>query len=382
MRVTLIDQNGNVFPTYLRKNLKVEVVKNRDGFVRLKMKHDSLKSSGGSLNLLEKRYLAHIGPNTKQIKITADVLRAVRLVKHIRESYDIEKEKLAKLFEYISNAIMLLERHNKKSKQCEEDLSLAESFVVGTICGMNQARSFYKVLSKAKLEKAVYYIKSAQIAENDFEMNMHLKPASSILYAAKRRLEMRLDSIGNIKNYNLQREMLLRGMRDMYIHRKMLSLAQWLTNNPGTVVDAYLSDINIYNRLLKLQERCMDNYIREGDRFAKFQSDLEALGSSLKQIKGKEKLVDLLREAYVWGVKRFMFDMAYQMFDTAVVYVGVNKPFYIWSQLEKTNDPYTSPVISKLQEVDEHMLSRNPKAALEKVYDTIGFYEKLFKGAV
>ncbi len=378
MPAILIDSKGNTTVEGLKQNLKVEINMRRQGFVRLKTRHDSLKFASKSPHLLEKRYLTHEGPNTKQVTVKVDVLKAVRLVKHIREGYEAEKQNISAIFNGISSAIMLIERHNKKSGQCDEDLDLAVSLLNDVISKMKGTRAFYKVISKIKVQNAIGYVNDAHLAENDFDMNKHLKPAVSILFAAKRRLEVRLESIGRIKNYNGQREMLLRGLRDYYIWDRLAYLTLWIERSPRSAIDAYMQDMNLYNRMLRLRDRCEAGEASEAGKRLHFKNDFAALGIALKKMKGKEFAVDRLRDAYTLAIKEGKRDDACDLFDKTVVFLGMNKPFYIAAQLEETGDEYTRLLVTKLKDVDKDMLTHDSKSALQNLAWVMTFYSKIF----
>jgi hypothetical protein len=273
---------------------------------------------------------------------------------------------------------MLLERHNKKSGQCEEDLDLTITLLNDVLAKMKGTRAFYKVISKMKVQNAIGYVNDAHLAENDFDMNKHLKPAVSILFAAKRRLEVRLESIRRIGNYNALREMLLRGIRDYYIWDRLAYLTLWLERSPRSAIDAYMQDLNLYNRMLRLRDRCEAGEIRDIKMFTHFKNDLKAIGLALKGMKGKEYAVQMLREAFVLGIKQGKSAEACDQFEKALVFIGMNKPFYIAAQLEETNDDYTHTLVAKLKEVDQDVLGHDSKSALQNLAWVMTFYSKIF----
>jgi len=373
MNAILISSTGDVIVTDVKKNMKVSINRQVPGFVRIKTRHDSLKFARNNPVLLEERYLSHQGPSRKTLSIDVDIIKAVRLVKHINEGYEKEKKDLEGIFENISNALALIEKHNKKCGQCEQDLEEAQSLIKNVLIKIKRTRAFYKVLSKFKIENAINHIEDAQNAENDFEMNMHLKPASSILYAAKRRLEKRLDNIGPINSYNIDREMYLRGIRDYYIWGKMIRLAKQLHSLPQDTVNAYKSDVYLYNNIMELCKIAVQDSLQ-------FKSALTEVGQSVKESGRNPYGLKELRRAYVLGVRESKMDDALEHLHEAAVLIGLDKPFYIAAQLKETNDDYTPVLIEQLCDVDLELLTDNPKAALSHLRWVLSFYEDIFQG--
>lgn len=381
MRV-LIDSSGKIMGTSPCRDMKVEVSGRGQGFVRLKTRHDSLKFAARNEGLLEKRYLAHKGPNSRCVSIRTDVLKAVRLAKHIREGYEGEKGSVQNMLTAISGAVQLLNAHSKMSKRCYEDLSQASELLHGVLEMMKRTRTFYKLISRRKIENALISIGNAYEVQNDFELNKCLKPATSVLYAAKRRLERRLEGIDGIYNYNLLREMLLRGIRDYYIWGRLACLAKWLGYAPKAAIDAYIQDMGTYNRMVRLMERCKAGEMADEAMKQYFVDDFIALGRALAAEKGKEYAVRMLRNAYVLSVKHGRHMEACGHFQDAIVYIGLNKPFYIAEQLEKTCDDYTGEIILKLREADQAILGRDANTALAGLVQLLGIYERIFGGYV
>ena len=239
----LIDSSGRLMGSSSGRDLKVIETGNR-AFVTLKLRRDSMRQMGRMGEAaLESRYLGGEKAPSRLVSTRMDVFKAVRLAKHINERYELERSRLSGCMFALKSVVSLSESGNLQGAMG----------LLGKVVNEMSAHSFYKILAKIKLESALNGMGNAYSAESEFQKYRHLNPAISIVYAGIRRIEARCSELDGKSDYNFEREMYLRYLRDTYMRDVLSSLySSLILGNKYAIANAYKSDFEIYLSLIHI----------------------------------------------------------------------------------------------------------------------------------
>jgi|GEM_PF-4903171 len=176
-------------------------------------------------------------------------------------------------------------------------------------------------------------------------------------------LEQRLEKIKEANNYAIEREMYVRWLRDIYMHETLSSLYTSLIINDSSrlaAVNAYKLDFDTYQHLKQLLELCTPE---SGGEFLRA---LTSLHLTMRGRKKMDRILRLLMKAYARAKAGKWQDASFQL-ENALVFTGVNNPFYFVEQLKETGDEYTADIQYNLTATHQGLLQ--PKFAV--VYESL-----------
>ncbi|MCX8206175.1 MAG: hypothetical protein N3H30_03005 [Candidatus Micrarchaeota archaeon] len=350
----LIGSNGNVIRAEPCRNPKVRPVCG-GSHVYADFRRDSLRRFGKiGIAGLERHYRAKTPAPSKSIRIYTDVLRAVRMAKHIREGYRNEISQIARVRDSLELAVK-----GTSSDSLFEAISLIDDAY-----HILPKRSLHKILARAKMISALNELLcAASMQEGSFEYFKHRNPAISLIHASIARLQRREEAVLCLAQYAEERENYLRFLRDTYVHGRLESLAGALWGNGAyAVINAYIDDYDTHQRLQELSVLCDDVHSAE------FLKGLIEIGQRASSRKGKWRLVEHLRNAYRNFIKKD-YTRTGESLNEAMVFLAINKPFYFAQQLELTADAYTRDVELLMQDAHMCLLSANLLKARECLTD-------------
>ena len=346
------DEFGNKQKTKSPGAFNVKIVEGSLGnkarypkMILLKMKRDNSQLIH-SLGLKEIENDMKKGKDSpkKTITIATDIFRAVRLCKHLREGYQKEineKNKFLEEAEFFNAELSELQRRGgikvDELKIFLEKIDGESGFIKKT-AGWKTAE---KLLAKDYLEGASDFLKKAIETDNGSERSRFVAAACAKMTAFRNRLgEWRDKKIGKFSAWNFLRECSLRKVRDDYLKTLFDDFLRIIRNEKlrFAAVTNWNTDMRYYNMLLKAEQA-----IDEGKSYGEVRALLVELYKISRYSRIKDDVVRIGK------LLKDDFSTAKTAMEKLELLLTVSNPFYVFDELEKTNDAYLSDFLGKFK---------------------------------
>lgn len=280
----------------------------------------------------------------KTITIMTDIFRAVRLCKHLRESYQKEikeKNKFLEEAEFLNAELSELQK--KGGIQADELKTFLEKIEGenGFIKKTTGWKAAEKLLAKDYLKGVSDFLKKAIETKNAGERSCFVAAACAKMTAFRNRLgEWRDKKIGKLLAWNFLRECSLRKVRDDYLHTLFDDFMRLIKNEKlrFAVVRNWKDDMLYYNMLLNAEKA-----IDEGKSYGEVRALIVELYKISKFSRIKDDVV------LIGKLLKDDFSAAKTAIEKLKLLLTVSNPFYVFGELEKTNDVYLSDFLFKFK---------------------------------
>ncbi len=275
-----------------------------------------------------------------------DIYNAVRSLKHMRKSHDLERERNERLANAIDqiHAILYTKNAGLKSEEILHLSSQLDSIAKAAL----KKTSGYKLLAKWKLDAVPDLLRNAAKEENAFKRTNLISSACAKLVAFKERHNRwRERQILRIDRYNAPREEGLRLVRDKRLSNLLIELSGTLVSNEAIKVGLNLAmDWEVIKKLRKAGEK-----ITQG----KHHESLLLIEESSKHIKSEYERSELgvaysLIESSISDGKNGWRKDARSLIENFARKIGQRNPRYIIIELKKTNDKYLESAIGQMEQ--------------------------------
>jgi hypothetical protein len=326
------------------------------------------------------------------LKITTHIIRAVRITKHVHESYKKEIEitnSILKVLDYLN-----LTTDQKRIMSVEEIRVLVAQLKEvndGTLAGKKVAVK--KILARSQLSPAIQKLEEAS-QYPDGRRAFKIGTALASLASARHWLSQKRDrQIAYISGYNLQKEYALRVKRDDWLPAPLM---QFLTN-PQKVYQYVESDKQKLNAIADIRKMIDDHmptdeilaYIDANHRlFWVSERNQKDVHKRIRAIEaGWEKYDPKTKEDFQLGEYRLLYEhvnkgekkQAKIRLKNLEIFVNANKPAFVLEELKKTNDSYMEPVVQSLEKAVDAFNAQNfelAKIHFKVAYDWLGELNK------
>ncbi|MFH0884609.1 MAG: hypothetical protein V1861_02775 [Candidatus Micrarchaeota archaeon] len=351
-------------------------------YVRLSFKHeDRNRLNGKSLAEVESVIKEGKEPR-KRIPIETHIITAVRLLKHMRHSYEKEIRQSESLLQLLDKANMDL---------ADRSTGCTDEGIQSVYCQLEAIKpelekkevAIKRIVTCARIAKTLDHLDTALSLPMGSERAMEVSRACAVLTSVRNRLgTWRSKQVAGISRYNLQKEYSLRAARDRwlyaaftrlkevmwpdYVHKsrdgKESSFKDWSAQD-----EARLAVLQQFERMLR-SRKPKDT---DKEAFTKAKLDYLAANHNLFRIEGRdnsdsEAQIRMCEEGitpkehgridYLLGHYRQLYRFvrsgdtakAKAKIDHLKTFVNANKPSFILGELEKEPDPYLVPVIEHL----------------------------------
>ncbi|MEM3499411.1 MAG: hypothetical protein QXI17_01970 [Candidatus Bilamarchaeaceae archaeon] len=337
-----VDENGNIKKTKPLSSLGIKIyernLKNGKPYpkkiiIRFKRENIKLMNNIGFLEIERRMKKGKEAPK-KYVFVSTDIFSAVRLCKHLRESYkkeiDSKNQILEELEKMNSEMNALILRGKVKKEEVMFFIEALSSYSKVAV----RWRSAEKFLAKEYLNKTIEFLQKSANTHNGKEKTMFLAGACAKLTALRNRLgEWRDKGIGKLLAWNDLRECALRAKRDFYLK---------------SLVEEYI--------ILLTEERKAFSVLHSWRTDLWFLGHIAIIKEAAEQKIGYPILRELLKEFYLCAkgtnietnivdiAKTFKVDYesGLRKLDSLSVFLSSKNPWYVLEQLEKTADPYLS----------------------------------------
>ncbi len=334
------DGNGQPFLTRPPEFLKMEV----EG-LKVRIKYRKEKSGA-----IDAEFLKGGKNPKKQVEVETDIFSGVRSLKHVRESYEKNFEKLDRVLERIEkvNAELAKEGAAMDGMRIGEIEKLLEA----ALDEIRRNRAAAKRLGKEKMEEVFGYLEMMKDPMETNRMPMVNAACAKLVAFRNRYDEWRNGQVAKIIAYNKLRECSLRAARDNALVRMC---AGW-----ASFVDRY------QYAAPKMWKRDRDNSARisriiavagEGNWNAAI-AMLADTGSRLDEKGPEGEAKAELRKAYSALVKG-RAEAAITCLAAAREILEGSKPWRILPELAKSGDIYLEPTIERISKAVELVMDKN-----------------------
>ncbi|MFN7990656.1 MAG: hypothetical protein U0R44_00705 [Candidatus Micrarchaeia archaeon] len=289
------------------------------------------------------------------------LITAVRVLKHVRRSYEQEISQTVSLLGSLDNENLALAA--KKRGYTEGDIAAALSTLRSTDSALSsKVVALKRIVARKRIEKAVGQLESAGSMPPGGKRDMEVSRACAVLVSIRNRLDSwRNRQMAGIVEHNLQKECSMRLERDRWLFSQFSKFAEIPEAVAGYIrkdqvkLDA-LSEMRRLLRYRKSNEKLLsfikDNseHFRVGRRDGREAERMIALSESgIQPLVGANIDYQLGRLRAVYrNVLRGNKARAREHIDSLELFVRANKPEFILSELGKSPDPYLGPVLEHL----------------------------------
>lgn len=343
-------ESGMSMPTRRLELSKVFVDK---WYVNMPLKREDHAKLSGSWRDAEASIKAG-GVPRKALNLHLHVIRAVRLLKHIREGYVAELEAAEKLLAPLDALnLKLAAKGQRTGSELASAIHRLQDFRDSRLARKHSAVK--RIIAKGRLEETIRLLENTLGMEGSARA-MEVSRACTQFAAFRARLgEWRDRDIAGIAVYNLKKESALRVERDRWLLARLTAFAE----SPEKIYEYDLFDIYKRYALITIRELLDQGaskemvlmHLRIASRLFRV-PERERVDVPENGLLAAGKKVDYLIAHYGWlyrYITRGEKDKALAKLDFISTFVRGNKPAFILDELSMDADRYLRPVLGKLE---------------------------------
>ncbi len=353
------DEHGDLHETRELTNARVVV---DQWYVTMSFKkEDSDKLKGKSSQEIETLLRKGDVPRKPQT-YTTHIIRAVRALKHLRQSYEKEITRTDKIIDLLAEDNISLARGNVTDDDIDAAIGVLNS--VDEFSLKSKRVAVKRIVAREKLAKTIEMLETAKTVSED-KRRFVVNSACAVFTALRNRLgQWRDRQIAGIVKFNRLREYALRAERDNWLYAKLTQFAE-IPERISKYCEIDAEKIKVLERIKEMIKSKVSNdeilgFITKNSPLFRVVerkrqgAELQIVRMEIGYPASPESHYDYLIGHYAW-LYRFVnqddMTKALAKVDYLLLFVHANKPRFILDELKKDDNPdsYLSSVITHME---------------------------------